>query len=70
MDLITIHHIFMLSMVVMNLLTITLKERIVEGKARSKHIKMINDFIDTHEKELYELWDKAQCGERITKILR
>ena len=70
MDLITIHHIFMLSMVVMNLLTITLKERIVEGKARSKHIKMINDFIDTHEKELYELWDKAQRGERITKILR
>ena len=50
--------------------TITLKERIVEGRARSKHIKMINDFIDTHEKELYELLDKAQRGERITKILR
>ena len=50
--------------------TITLKERIVEGKARSKHIKMINDFIDSHEEELNELWEKAQRGERITKILR
>ena len=50
--------------------TITLADRIVEGRAKSKHIKMINDFIDTHIDELNELWEKAQRGERITKIIR
>ncbi len=50
--------------------TITLKDRIVEGKAKSKQISDINEFIDNHIKELEELWEKAQNGELITKIKR
>ena len=48
--------------------SITIQDRIIEGKARSKTIKIINDFIDEHEEELMELWGKAQRGEKITKI--
>ena len=48
--------------------TITLKDRIVEGKAKSKHISDVNKFMDEHMKELEELWEKAQNGELITKI--
>ena len=29
--------------------------------------KAINEFIDSHETDLLELWDKVQRGERITK---
>jgi len=36
--------------------------------AGSKSVKIINDFIDEHEAELMELWDRAQRGEKITKI--
>lgn len=50
--------------------TINIGDRFVEGRAKSKHIKLINEFIDSHETELLELWDKAQRGERITKIVR
>ena len=45
-------------------------DRIVEGKAKSKHISDINKFMDEHMKELEELWEKAQNGELITKIKR
>lgn len=48
--------------------TITLNDRIVEGKAKSKQINDINKFIDEHIKELEEFWEKAQNGELITKI--
>lgn len=48
--------------------TITLKDRIVEGRARSKDIQKINEFIDVHIEELNDLWDKAQRGEAIKKI--
>lgn len=48
--------------------TITLNDRIVEGKARSKDIKLINEFIDKHYDEIMILWDKAQRGETIEKI--
>lgn len=48
--------------------TITLKDRVVEGRAKSKNIQMINEFIDEHIDELYELWDRAQKGETIKKI--
>ena len=41
---------------------------LIEGKARSKTVKIINDFIDEHEAELMELWGRAQRGEKITKI--
>lgn len=49
--------------------TITLKDRIVEGKAKSKTIQTVNKFIDEHEAELYEIWEKAQRGEKIDKIM-
>ena len=48
--------------------SITIQDRIIEGKARSKTVKIINDFIDEHEAELMELWGWAQRGEQITKI--
>jgi len=50
--------------------TITIKDRIIEGKTRVRVLKIVNDFIDEHESELMELWDKAQRGERIDKIKR
>ena len=48
--------------------SITLEDRIIEGKARSKTVQIINNFIDEHKEELMELWGKAQRGEKITKI--
>ena len=48
--------------------SITIRDRIIEGKARSKTVKIINDFIDEHEAELMELWGRAQRGEKINKI--
>ena len=50
--------------------TITIKDRIIEGKAKVKTIKLVNDFIDEHEAEIMEIWNKAQRGERINKINR
>ena len=34
--------------------SITIQDRVIEGKARSKSVKIINDFIDEHEEELME----------------
>ena len=48
--------------------SITIAERIIEGKARSKTIAIVNKFIDEHEEELMELWAKAQRGDKINKI--
>jgi hypothetical protein len=45
--------------------SITIQDRVIEGKARSKSVKII---IDEHEAELMELWGRAQRGEKITKI--
>jgi DNA-binding protein YbaB len=50
--------------------TITIKDRIVEGKGKAKEIKIINEFIDEHEEELLEIFEKAQRGEPIKKIHR
>lgn len=50
--------------------TITIKDRIVEGRAKSKSIRMINDFLDENEEEIMTLWEKAQRGETIEKIQR
>lgn len=50
--------------------TITIKNRFVEGRAKSKSIALINDFLDKHESEVMDLWNKAQKGEPITKINR
>ena len=48
--------------------SITIKNRIIEGVARSKTVSIINQFMDQHEDELMELWEKAQKGETIKKI--
>ena len=48
--------------------SITIHDRIIEGKARSKTVSIINKFIDEHQTELIDLWDKAQRGEKINKI--
>ena len=40
--------------------TITIKDRIVEGKAKSKTIQLINSFMYEHEEEIMEIWNKAQ----------
>lgn len=50
--------------------TITIKDRLVEGRAKSKSIALINEFIDNNTEEILSLWDKAQRGETITKINR
>ena len=50
--------------------TITIKDRVVDGKAKAKTIQIVNQFVDEHEKEILEIWDKAQRGEKIEKIRR
>lgn len=50
--------------------SITLDDRIVQGRAPIDVIKQVNDFIDEHKEELMLLWDKAQKGEKINKIER
>lgn len=50
--------------------TITIRDRLIEGKTSSRVIKLINTFIDEHAEELMLIWDKAQRGEKINKINR
>ena len=50
--------------------TITIKERIVEGRAKSKSIALVNEFLDKNENEVMDVWNRAQRGEAITKINR
>ena len=50
--------------------TMTIKDRIVDGKAKLKVIQVVNKFLDEHEKEVMEVWEKAQKGEKIEKIGR
>ena len=50
--------------------TITIKDRIVEGKAKAKTIQLVNEFIDKYENEIMVIWEKAQRGEKIEKIKR
>lgn len=50
--------------------TVTIKDRIVEGMAKVKTIRIVNEFMDNHYDEIMEIWDKAQKGEKIDKIKR
>ena len=50
--------------------TITIKDRIVEGKVKSRVIQVVNQFLDEHESEVMSIWEKAQRGEKIEKIGR
>ena len=42
----------------------------VEGKGTAKTIRLINEYIDAHEAQLLEIWEKAQNGEKIEKVKR
>lgn len=53
-----------------NWFIITIKDRMIAGKASSKTICIINEYIDEHENQLLELWNKAQRGETIEKVKR
>lgn len=53
-----------------NWFIITIKDRMVTGTASSKTIRIINEYIDEHEAQLLEIWDKAQRGETIEKVKR
>lgn len=48
--------------------SITLEDRIIEGRTSAKVVAIINQFIDEHYDELMEIWGKAQRGEKITKV--
>lgn len=50
--------------------TITIKDRIIEGRTKVKVVQLVNQFIDEHEAELMEIWGKAQRGEKIDKVKR
>lgn len=50
--------------------TITIKDRIVEGKAKNRVIQVVNRFLDEHESEVMAIWEKAQRGDKIEKIGR
>lgn len=50
--------------------TIGIIDRIIEGKAKSKSVKKINDFLDKHQAQVMDLWERAQKGESIEKINR
>jgi hypothetical protein len=43
-------------------------DRIVDGKAPAKIIAKVNMWIDLHEQEILALWEKAQRGEKLTRI--
>ncbi len=48
--------------------TISVFDRIVDGRAPAKVIAKVNEWIDLHESEILDLWSKAQNGEEIGKI--
>lgn len=47
---------------------VNILDGIVEGKAPAKVIAKVTEWIAIHEKELLELWEKAQNGEELHKI--
>ena len=49
---------------------IMIKDRMVYGRASSKTIRLINEYIDAHQDQLLDIWDKAQRGETIEKVKR
>lgn len=48
--------------------TISVIDRVVEGKSPAKVISKVNEWIDAHENEILALWEKAQKGEPLNKI--
>ena len=48
--------------------SISVLDRIVDGRAPAKVIAKVNEWINLHEAEILSLWEKAQKGEKIDKI--
>ncbi|MGM9709085.1 MAG: DUF4160 domain-containing protein [Prevotella sp.] len=48
--------------------TISIMERIIEGKIPAKVIAKVNQWIDIHQDEILKQWAKASRGESIEKI--
>ena len=48
--------------------SISVIDRIVGGKAPSKVITKVNEWMDLHESEILSLWEKAQKGEKLFRI--
>ena len=43
-----------------DIFTITLKDRVVEGKAKSQSINMINEFIDANMDTIMSKWERPR----------
>lgn len=48
--------------------SISIIDRVVDGKSPAKVIAKVNEWIDIHESEILSAWEKAQNGEKIEKI--
>ena len=48
--------------------TISVLDRVVSGKAPSKVIAKVNEWMDLHEAEILTLLEKAQKGEKLGRI--
>lgn len=48
--------------------SMSIVDRVVDGKAPAKVIAKVNEWIDIHESEILSAWEKAQNGEKIEKI--
>ena len=48
--------------------SISVLDRVVDGKAPSKVIAKVNEWMDLHEDEILSRWEKAQKGEKIDRI--
>ena len=48
--------------------SISVIDRVVDGKAPSKVITKVNEWLDLHEAEILTMWEKAQKGEKLGTI--
>ena len=47
---------------------VTIKDGIVEGKMPGRALKLVFEWMEIHRQELFDLWEKAQRGEELSKI--
>lgn len=47
---------------------ISIKDKVVKGEVPAKIISKVVEWIDLHEDELLDLWDKAQNGGELNRI--
>lgn len=48
--------------------SISVLDRVVDGKAPAKVIAKVNEWMDLHEAEILSLWEKAQKGDKLGRI--